>query len=98
MGKMKKLLFGLVMAILFMPIFLLCIDRYSLVRPLDGTIEEVSKPSYSNRLWFKGIYQEHIEKYVKSSLPGRDLFVRLANSWQFILFHQTNDYVFDRKN
>jgi hypothetical protein len=41
-------------------------------------------------LWFKGIYQEQLERYVQSSLPGRDLFVRFVNSWRYILFHQTN--------
>ncbi|MBP7166632.1 MAG: hypothetical protein KBB64_03145 [Bacteroidia bacterium] len=87
---MKQLLFTFAITILFLPIFLFNIDCNSLVRPLDGTIEEVSKPAYSKRLWFNGIYQEQLEKYVQSSLPGRDFFVRLVNSWRYILFHQTN--------
>lgn len=85
--KVKKVLFALVIALLFFPMIQ---QQWGLVdlKPLRGAFRVSSNPSFDFQNWLEGKYQDEKQKYIKQNVGFASFFIRLKNQVYFSAFNQ----------
>lgn len=59
------------------------------IRPLNGTLENISKPVLTISTYKNGEFQKNCEKYINRHIPLRPLYVRLNNQLYYSLFNKS---------
>jgi hypothetical protein len=86
MGAVKKVLFVLVLGILFFPQFQGMFTPIS-SDGLKGAFVPAPRPRFSFKSWNSGLYQDSLGKNLNDSLPFRPDLVRLNNQLDYSLFN-----------
>ena len=84
--KVAGILTVMVFLLLWTPLLLTPSGKTDIYKPLDGNYEKAARPFLTGRSWLKGTFQLSMEQYFSDHLPGRDLLIRLYNSFRFECF------------
>ena len=83
----KNIIFISVLLFLFLPI-IEDLTHFIYTKPLDGVIEKVRSPEFSDTAWFGRSFQEKKEKYLNQEFGFRNFLVRLHNQICYSLFKE----------
>jgi hypothetical protein len=89
LNKGKKIIWGLILLFLFIPI-IQDLTHFVYVKPLTGDIEKVRSPEFSLHDWFERNFQEKKEKYLNQEFGLRNYLVRLHNQLCYWLFNEAH--------
>lgn len=86
-AKIKKLLFGGVLLLLFLPMLQASLNIFDL-EPLHGAIETAEKPDFHYYAWKKGDYQKQYEDYLNHNFGFRSTLIRLNNQQAYNFYRE----------
>lgn len=92
MTRIKKILFALILAALFLPLSYQIHPWVGLV-PLKGVTVEPKKPELTTSNWWSGLYQQNYSSYYEYHIGLRPLLIRLRNQLYYWFYHQSTTYV-----
>lgn len=84
---LKRILLGIVIFALVVPAIQHKL-RIVKVKPLNGAIKDVQKPSLSAKTWFNATFQDSTTDYLNQKVGFRNVMVRTYNQGHFSLFNR----------
>lgn len=99
MKRLSKILFFVLMGILFIPMIQQFTGFYY-VKKLNGSIKKIELPTLNSDTWFSESFQVQFEKHIAQSFGFANSFIRLENQIQFSLFKvaRANGVVVGKEN
>ena len=87
--KKKRILFTVLVIILFLPLIQLNFKLIELT-PLKGSFNTTKKVVFSSNNWKSKEFQNTYDKYFNENLGFRNLFVRLHNQIEYSFYNELN--------